>query len=96
MSSDVDAALAAAFYAAHHVLVKGALFLSVGVIAATGSRRLWPMLLPAASRAFFMMPIVSGGKDAFEKSFIAFRQSPSRLRRRVRGRFEQRWDPGWS
>ena len=27
---------------------KGALFLSIGVIAATGSRRLWPMLLPAA------------------------------------------------
>src|SRR6478736_10577118 len=34
----------------------------------------------AASRAFFMMPMVSGGKDAFEKSFIAFRQSPCRFK----------------
>src|SRR5450759_444821 len=25
----------------------------------------------AASKAFFMMPMVSGGKDAFEKSFIS-------------------------
>jgi formate hydrogenlyase subunit 3/multisubunit Na+/H+ antiporter MnhD subunit len=48
MEGDDRAALAAAFYAAHHVLVKGALFLSVGVIAATGSQRLWPMLLPVA------------------------------------------------
>ena len=48
IAGDDRAALAAAFYAAHHVLVKGALFLSVGVIAATGSRRLWPMLLPVA------------------------------------------------
>jgi hypothetical protein len=54
----------------------------------------------AASKAFFMMPIVSGGKDAFEKSFIAsnaaFRDSPCRLRHRVRGRFEHRWYLGWS
>jgi multicomponent Na+:H+ antiporter subunit A len=48
IAGDGRAALAAAFYAAHHVLVKGALFLSIGVIAATGSRRLWPMLLPSA------------------------------------------------
>ena len=41
-------ALVAAFYAAHHVLAKGALFLAVGVVAATGARRLWPVLLPAA------------------------------------------------
>ena len=41
-------ALAAAFYAAHHVLVKGGLFLAVGVTQATGPRRLWPVLLPAA------------------------------------------------
>ena len=38
--------------AAHHTSpVKGALFLSVGVIAATGSRRLWLMLLPVAIMA---------------------------------------------
>jgi formate hydrogenlyase subunit 3/multisubunit Na+/H+ antiporter MnhD subunit len=48
LTGDGRAALAAAFYAAHHVLVKGALFLSIGVIAATGSRRLWPTLLPVA------------------------------------------------
>ena len=48
IAGDGRAALAAAFYAAHHVLVKGALFLSIGVIAATGSRHLWPTLLPAA------------------------------------------------
>ena len=48
IAGDGRAALAAAFYAAHHVLVKGALFLSIGVIAATGSWRLWPTLLPAA------------------------------------------------
>jgi formate hydrogenlyase subunit 3/multisubunit Na+/H+ antiporter MnhD subunit len=41
-------AVAVAFYAAHHLLVKGALFLAVGVIARTGRRHLLPMLLPAA------------------------------------------------
>ena len=33
------ATMAIAFYAAHHVLAKGALFLAVGVIAASGARR---------------------------------------------------------
>ena len=37
----------AAFYAAHHVLAKGALFLAVGVAAATGARRAWLVLVPA-------------------------------------------------
>ena len=32
-SGDADAAMAGAFYAAHHVLAKGALFLAVGVVA---------------------------------------------------------------
>jgi len=41
-------ALAVAFYAAHHLLVKGALFLAVGVIAQTGRKHLLAMLLPAA------------------------------------------------
>ena len=40
--------MGAAFYAAHHVLVKGALFLAIGVAAATSARRLWLVLLPAA------------------------------------------------
>jgi formate hydrogenlyase subunit 3/multisubunit Na+/H+ antiporter MnhD subunit len=47
-AGDGGVALLAAFYAAHHVLVKGALFLAVGVVAATGARRLWPVLVPAA------------------------------------------------
>src|ERR1700730_6676501 len=62
LAGDGRAALASAFYAAHHVLVKGALFLSVGVIAATGSRRLWPMLLPAAIIAVGLggLPLTGG------------------------------------
>jgi formate hydrogenlyase subunit 3/multisubunit Na+/H+ antiporter MnhD subunit len=38
-AADKGAALDAAFYAAHHVLVKSALFLAIGVVAATSSRR---------------------------------------------------------
>ena len=46
---DGDAALSVGFYAAHHTLVKGALFLAVGVAQMTGARRLWlVVLLPAA------------------------------------------------
>jgi formate hydrogenlyase subunit 3/multisubunit Na+/H+ antiporter MnhD subunit len=53
---------AAAFYAAHHVLTKGALFLAVGVVATTGARRLWPVLLPAAVLAlgFGGLPLTGG------------------------------------
>ena len=39
-AGDSGAGMAAAFYAAHHVLAKGALFLAVGVVAATGRHRL--------------------------------------------------------
>ena len=45
---DGSARLAAAFYASNHVLSKGALFLAVGVAAATGTRRFWSLLLPVA------------------------------------------------
>jgi formate hydrogenlyase subunit 3/multisubunit Na+/H+ antiporter MnhD subunit len=46
-AGDGAAGMAAAFYAAHHVLVKGALFLAVGVAAAgTQGRRGW-VLVPA-------------------------------------------------
>jgi formate hydrogenlyase subunit 3/multisubunit Na+/H+ antiporter MnhD subunit len=46
-AGDGKAGLAAAFYAAHHVLVKGALFLAVGVAAAGAQgRRAW-VLAPA-------------------------------------------------
>ena len=47
-TGDGSARLVAAFYASNHVLSKGALFLAVGVAAATGSRRLWWLLVPAA------------------------------------------------
>jgi formate hydrogenlyase subunit 3/multisubunit Na+/H+ antiporter MnhD subunit len=52
----------AAFYAAHHVLTKGALFLAVGVVAATGGRRLWPILLANAVLAlgFGGLPLTGG------------------------------------
>ena len=45
---DVTAATNAAFYASHHVLVKGALFLAIGVIAWSGVERRWSVLWPAA------------------------------------------------
>ncbi len=41
-------AMAAAFYAAHHVLAKGAMFLGIGVAGATGRRWLWPLMLAPA------------------------------------------------
>jgi formate hydrogenlyase subunit 3/multisubunit Na+/H+ antiporter MnhD subunit len=47
-AGDATAGIAAAFYASHHVLVKGALFLSVGVIAYTGAARRATVLIPAA------------------------------------------------
>jgi formate hydrogenlyase subunit 3/multisubunit Na+/H+ antiporter MnhD subunit len=61
-AGDGDATSAAAFYAAHHVLTKGALFLAVGVVAVTGARRLWPVLLPAAVLAlgFGGLPLTGG------------------------------------
>ena len=61
-AGDAGTAVAAAFYAAHHLLVKGALFLAVGVIAATGRRRLWPVLLPAAFIALGLggLPLTGG------------------------------------
>ncbi|WGJ14306.1 proton-conducting transporter membrane subunit [Methylocapsa sp. D3K7] len=46
-AADTGTMLDVAFYAAHHVLVKGALFLTVGVAAVTSGRRLWLVLLLA-------------------------------------------------
>ena len=43
-AGDASAPMAGAFYAAHHVLAKGALFLAVGVVCATGPRHQWPVL----------------------------------------------------
>jgi formate hydrogenlyase subunit 3/multisubunit Na+/H+ antiporter MnhD subunit len=45
---DASTGLSAAYYASHHVLVKGTMFLAVGVVAATGGRRLGPILLLVA------------------------------------------------
>lgn len=61
-AADKGAALDAAFYAAHHVLVKGALFLAVGVVAAASGRRLWLVLLMAAVLALSLsgLPLTSG------------------------------------
>jgi formate hydrogenlyase subunit 3/multisubunit Na+/H+ antiporter MnhD subunit len=61
-AGDPGTAFAAAFYAAHHLLVKGALFLAVGVIALTGRRHLWPMLIPAAIIALGLggLPLTGG------------------------------------
>jgi formate hydrogenlyase subunit 3/multisubunit Na+/H+ antiporter MnhD subunit len=53
---------AAAFYATHHVLAKGALFLAVGVAAATGGRLRWLVLAPALVLAlgFGGLPFTGG------------------------------------
>lgn len=61
-AGDAGTGLAAAFYAAHHLLVKGALFLAVGVVMRTGRRYLWPMLLPAAVIALGLggLPLTGG------------------------------------
>jgi formate hydrogenlyase subunit 3/multisubunit Na+/H+ antiporter MnhD subunit len=54
--------MAATFYSAHHLLAKGALFLAVGVVAATGPRRLWWVLVPAAILALGIggLPLTGG------------------------------------
>ena len=66
-------ALAAAFYAAHHVLVKGGLFLAVSVTAATAARRLWTVLVPAAVLALSLagLPLTGGALAKLAvKSFL--------------------------
>ena len=61
-AGDASTPMAAAFYAAHHLLVKGSLFLAVGVIGLTGRRHLWPMLVPAAIIALGLggLPLTGG------------------------------------
>jgi formate hydrogenlyase subunit 3/multisubunit Na+/H+ antiporter MnhD subunit len=56
------ATLAVAFYAAHHVLVKGGLFLAVGMALQAGIRSAWPLLLPAAVLALGLggLPLTGG------------------------------------
>ncbi|MEO3472075.1 proton-conducting transporter membrane subunit [Roseomonas sp. CAU 1739] len=54
--------VSAAFYATHHVLAKGALFLAVGVAAVAGGRARWLVLGPAVVLAlgFGGMPLTGG------------------------------------
>jgi multicomponent Na+:H+ antiporter subunit A len=61
-SGDPTVRIAAAFYAVNHVLVKGGLFLAVGVAAITKARRLWPVLLPATILALGLagLPLTGG------------------------------------
>ena len=57
----------AAFYASHHVLVKGALFLVVGVVAATGTARVMPTLALATVLAAGLggLPLTGGALAKF-------------------------------
>ena len=61
-TGDREAAPIAAFYAAHHVLVKGALFLALGVAAVIGARRLTLVLVPGAVIALGLagLPLTGG------------------------------------
>ena len=60
-TGDTGAALGVSFSAAHHILVKGGLFLAIGVAAAAGPR-LWPVLIPAAVLALGLggLPLTGG------------------------------------
>ena len=61
-AGDTEAAPIAGFYAAHHVLVKGALFLAVGVAAVIGARRIGLVLVPGAAIALGLagLPLTGG------------------------------------
>jgi formate hydrogenlyase subunit 3/multisubunit Na+/H+ antiporter MnhD subunit len=56
------AVLAVAFYAAHHVLAKGGLFLAVGMAMQSRTRNVWPLLLPVAVLALGLggLPLTGG------------------------------------
>ena len=62
-NADAVALQLSAFYAAHHLLVKGALFLAVGAIANSGKQqRLWLVLVPATLLALGIagLPLTGG------------------------------------
>lgn len=67
MDGDPAAPLAAAFYATHHALVKGALFLAVGLVAATGRRHLKLLVVAIAVLALALggLPLTGGGLAKF-------------------------------
>jgi multicomponent Na+:H+ antiporter subunit A len=60
-AGNTGAILGVSFSAVHHVLVKGGLFLALGV-AATAGARLWPVLIPAAVLALGLggLPFTGG------------------------------------
>jgi multicomponent Na+:H+ antiporter subunit A len=66
-AGDDTVRLLAAFYASHHVLVKGALFLVVGVVAATGTARMMPTLVLATVLAAGLggLPLTGGALAKF-------------------------------
>ncbi|CAH1659190.1 complex I subunit 5 family protein [Chelatococcus asaccharovorans] len=61
-TADAGSTNLVAYYAVHHTLVKGALFLAVGILAATGGPRLRPVFLLTAILALSLggMPLTSG------------------------------------
>ena len=61
-AEDATVATMAIFYAVHHTLVKGGLFLAVGAGARTAGRGLWLVLLPAAMLALGLggLPLTGG------------------------------------
>ncbi|HEX2840486.1 complex I subunit 5 family protein [Hyphomicrobium sp.] len=61
-SGDGTTASAVSFYAAHHVLVKGGLFLAVGIGLSSGSRPTWAVLVPATVLALSLagLPFTGG------------------------------------
>ena len=61
-AGDAAAGLAGAFYAAHHMLAKGALFLGLGVALATGPRLLGWVLVPICLLALSLggLPLTGG------------------------------------
>src|SRR5215471_12571386 len=60
-AGDCSTVLGTSFSAAHHVLVKGGLFLAIGA-AAAGGARLWRVLIPAAVLALGLggLPLTGG------------------------------------
>lgn len=73
-SGSTAAPLMAAFYAAHHALVKGGLFLAVGVVGASASNRRWAVLVPATILALSLggLPLTSGAlAKSASKPFFA-------------------------
>lgn len=66
-SGDATALLAAAFYATHHVLVKGALFLAVGIVVVLGGRaaRAFILLNAVLALALGGLPLTGGGLAKF-------------------------------